>query len=168
MFQPTVLVNSVEGTDNQLRNPHSNRPNNQYLPPSPPIQEHNRRDCRKEVNYTDHSSGKQINRITRQTNGFEDLRRIVDNCIDACKLLNNLQKTGDDKTAVEVADDEKLFVLFCGEDEAGGYAGEFGFDHFAVKDASCFDFEEFEADARVGGVDAAESDQGLEGFFFAA
>jgi hypothetical protein len=162
-----MLVNRIQRPDNQLTDTHPNRTNDQHLLPTPPIEEHDSWNCGEEVDHTNHTSSQQIHRVALETNSLENLRGIVDDSIDTCKLLNDLEKTSNYETAVEVADEEKFLVLFDGECEAGGDAGKFGFDIFLVENAGCFNLEEFELNAGVVWGDATEAEQSGVGFFFA-
>jgi len=124
MLSPRVFIHSVQCTDDQVSKGHIDSTDDQYLPATPPIQKHDGGNRGKEIDNSDDSRSQKIDRITSETNGGEDLRSIVDDRVDACELLNDLEQAGDNETSVEMADNEQFLILLHGQSETGCNPGE--------------------------------------------
>ena len=144
MLSPGVFIHSVQCTNYQVSNGHIDSTDDQYLPATPSIQKHDGRNRGKEIDDSDDSGSQEIDRVTSETNGGENLRSIVDDCVNTCELLNDLEQAGDNETSVEMADNEQFLILFHGQCIAGCYPRESSCDAFVIKYAGGFDVEELD------------------------
>lgn len=110
MLQPAVLVDSVQGTNNQLRDAHAYTTNHQDFSTTPSIHEHDGWNSGKKVDYPNHACSQEIDGVSGQSNLSEYLWGVVNDRIYSCELLDDLEKTCDQESAVEVADSEELEI----------------------------------------------------------
>lgn len=168
MLRPAVLVNSVQGTNNQLRDAHAHTTNDQDFSTTPTIHEHYSWYRGKKVDDADHARRQQIDRVSGQSNLPKYLWGIVNDCIYTRELLDDLEKACDQESAVEISDSEELEILTHVLHEGGFDVVEASITCFLVEDRGSFDFKQFELEAKIIRRYTSEPNEGRKSFLLTA
>lgn len=155
---PLGLVDTLNGSDDDVADEHTNSADNQESLTTELVQEEDGRKSEEDLQDTSDTGSEEISGSGRETERLEDLRSIVQNSVDTSELLANHHTTSQDDTLEHVRSEEGL----PGSKETTT-ADQLSFGFFVEHNGS-LDFQELSSEERVLGVEAAESAEGVTGF----
>lgn len=157
---PLGLVDTLNGSDNDVADEHANGTDNQESLTTELVQEEDGRKSEGDLQDTSDTGSEEISGSGRETERLEDLRSVVQNSVDTSELLENHHTTSQEDTLDHVGSEEGL--PRCKDTTA---ANQLGLGLFVEHNGS-LDFQELGSEKRVLGVEAAESAECGTSFIF--
>ncbi|KAG9526877.1 sugar transporter, partial [Aureobasidium melanogenum] len=111
VLRPVSLVGTVDTCDDDMADEHANCTNNKESLATELVEEEHCWECEENLKNTSHTRGKKGDGCRGETEGAENLRCVVKNCIDTRELLEDHDPATDSKTLENVGCEENPNLL---------------------------------------------------------